>query len=157
MTSDLAPLAIAGGYEISFEASAASVVVMGDDTAIERALTNLVQNAIQHGGRRGLIAIDVDRSGTVAVTDEGAGVPVEHRDFVFEPFHCLDARSRGVGLELRNLVREIVALHQGQVSVSDGANGGARFEMVFPGLISARSHGAQCWRNGCNLTCRLDL
>jgi signal transduction histidine kinase len=56
---------------------------------------------------------------------------------VFEPCHRRDARSRGVGLGL-NLVREIVALHQGQVSVSDGANGGARFEMTFP-LASKRA------------------
>jgi signal transduction histidine kinase len=129
--SDLAPLAIAGGYDISFESDAERVAVRGDEIAIERALTNLVQNAIQHGGRRGLIAIHVGASGTVAVTDQGAGVPVEHRDSVFEPFHRLDARSRGVGLGL-NLVRDIVALHQGQVSVSDGAAGGARFEMTFP-------------------------
>jgi signal transduction histidine kinase len=130
VASDLAPLAIAAGYDVSFDPQAEHVAVLGDQTAIERALTNLVQNAIQHGGRRGLIAIRVDSDGTVAVTDQGAGVPLEHRDRVFEPFHRLDARSRGVGLGL-NLVREIVALHQGQVAVRDGPEGGAYFEMTF--------------------------
>jgi signal transduction histidine kinase len=131
VVSDLAPLAIAGGYDISFDGDTERVTVRGDEIAIERALTNLVQNAIQHGGRRGLIAIHVSARGTVAVTDQGAGVPAEHRKSVFEPFHRLDARSRGVGLGL-NLVREIVALHEGQVSVSDGPDGGARFEMSVP-------------------------
>lgn len=130
VTSDLAPLAIATGYEISFDAQAEPVAVSGDEVAIERALTNLVQNAIQHGGRHGLIAIEVREDGTVAVTDQGDGIPPEHRDRVFEPFHRLDARSRGVGLGL-NLVREIVALHQGEIAVRDSPAGGARFEIAF--------------------------
>jgi signal transduction histidine kinase len=130
VASDLAPLAISAGYDISFETDAEPVTVLGDEIAIERALTNLVQNAIEHGGRCGLIAIHVGRSGTVAVIDQGMGVPPQHREQVFEPFHRLDARSRGVGLGL-NLVREIVALHEGQVSVSDGPDGGACFEMAF--------------------------
>jgi signal transduction histidine kinase len=136
VTSDLAPLAIAAGYDVSFDADAEHCAVLGDEIAIGRALTNLVQNAIQHGGRRGLIAIHVAGDGTVAVTDQGMGVPVEHRDRVFEPFHRLDARSRGVGLGL-NLVREIVALHQGRVAVCDGPEGGARFEMAFPLVAQA--------------------
>jgi signal transduction histidine kinase len=136
VASDLAPLAIAAGYDVSFDPQAERVTVLGDESAIERALTNLVQNAIQHGGRRGLIAIHVTRDGTVAVTDQGVGVPPEHRDRVFEPFHRLDARSRGVGLGL-NLVREIVALHQGQIAVRDGPEGGARFEMTFRPVAQA--------------------
>lgn len=131
VTADLAPLAIAAGYEIAFDAQAERVVTCGDAAAIERALTNLVQNAIQHGGRRGSITVHVTSDGTVAVSDQGAGVPEEHRDRVFEPFHRLDARSRGVGLGL-NLVREIVAVHHGRVSIHDAADGGARFEMMFP-------------------------
>ena len=46
---DLAPLAFAAGYEMSFEHEDESVVVSGDQTSLERALTNLVQNAIDHG------------------------------------------------------------------------------------------------------------
>lgn len=130
VAADLAPLAIAAGYDVSFDSEAEHIAVLGDEAAIERALTNLVHNAIQHGGRRGLIAVEVTRSGTVTVTDQGAGIPKEHRDRVFEPFHRLDARSRGVGLGL-NLVREIIALHQGQVALRDAPGGGARFELTF--------------------------
>jgi signal transduction histidine kinase len=131
VTSDLAPLAIAAGYEPAFEAEANSIEVMGDRPSLERAVTNLVQNAIQHGGRRGTITVRVDRSARVTVTDEGDGVPAQDRERIFEPFHRLQTRSRGFGLGL-NLVQEIVRLHRGKISVLDGPGGGAAFQMTFP-------------------------
>ncbi|MGY3137523.1 signal transduction histidine kinase [Bradyrhizobium sp. USDA 4501] len=53
VAADLAPLAIAAGYELSLDTATDRVEILGDRAALERALTNLVQNAIQHGGRRG--------------------------------------------------------------------------------------------------------
>jgi signal transduction histidine kinase len=129
--ADLAPLAIAAGYELSFDASATRIDVLGDAAALERALTNLVQNAIQHGPRRGIIAIRVDRPASIEVTDEGAGIPAEQRELIFEPFYRLTPHDRGAGLGL-NMVREIVHLHGGHVSVLDGPNGGACFKITLP-------------------------
>ena len=57
VAADLAPLAIAADYELSFESAADKICVRGDQGSLERALTNLVQNAIQYGGRKGLIAV----------------------------------------------------------------------------------------------------
>ncbi|MBK5656633.1 MAG: sensor histidine kinase, partial [Rhizobium sp.] len=57
VAADLAPLAIAAGYELSLETAIDRIETQGDRAALERALTNLVQNAIQHGGRRGTITI----------------------------------------------------------------------------------------------------
>jgi len=48
VVADLAPLAIRAGYDISFESAASRIETMGDQTALERALTNLIQNAIEH-------------------------------------------------------------------------------------------------------------
>src|SRR5439155_15300581 len=53
VAADLAPLAIAAGYELALDAPTTPVEALGDAAALERALTNLVQNAIQHGPRRG--------------------------------------------------------------------------------------------------------
>lgn len=131
VTSDLAPLAIAAGYEPAFETEASCIEVMGDRSAIERAVTNLVQNAIQHGGRRGTITVRVDRAAGITIADEGEGIPAEERDRIFEPFHRLQTRSRGFGLGL-NLVQEIVRLHRGKVSIFDAPSGGAAFRMTFP-------------------------
>jgi signal transduction histidine kinase len=143
VATDLAPLAIAAGYDVEFEPETEHVGIMGDQISLERALTNLVQNAIQHGGRRGIITIGVTRTGSISVTDDGPGVPPEHRDRVFEPFHRLQARDRGVGLGL-NLVQEIVRLHYGQITVLDGPTGGACFTMTFPQVArsSAMSEAA---------------
>jgi signal transduction histidine kinase len=131
VAADLAPLAIAANYEMAFEPEAGSVAVMGDAAALERALTNLVQNAIAHGGRRGTIIIRVRRSGTLEVADEGPGIPLADRDKIFEPFHRLRPLDHGVGLGL-HLVRDIVGLHNGHISVLDEPGGGACFRMTFP-------------------------
>lgn len=131
VAADIAPLAIAAGYNLSFEAEAEQAIVVGDQASLERALSNLVQNAIQHGGRKGNITIKVEKPATILVTDEGPGVPLDQREQVFEPFHRLQARDRGVGLGL-NLVREIVRLHKGQVMIVDAATSGACFSIRLP-------------------------
>ena len=130
VVADLAPLAIAAGYELSFDSAAENISVRGDQGSLERALTNLIQNAIEYGGRTGPVAVRVERPATVSVTDDGPGIPSEYRERVFEPFYRLNGRSRGAGLGL-NLVREIVRRHGGEVAISEGPSGGARVEMTF--------------------------
>lgn len=129
--ADLAPLAIAAGYELALDAPATPVETTGDAAALERALTNLVQNAIQHGPRRGTIGIRVVGPASIEVTDEGAGIPADQREQIFEPFYRLTPLDRGAGLGL-NMVREIVLLHGGHVSVADGPSGGTRFRISLP-------------------------
>ncbi|MDK4712260.1 HAMP domain-containing sensor histidine kinase [Rhizobium sp. CNPSo 4039] len=131
VVSELAPLAIAANYEPCFVRDEEVVEVLGDRMAIERAVTNLLQNAIQHGGRHGRITVHVSRATGITVTDEGSGIPEEERDRIFEPFHRLQGRGKGFGLGL-NLVREIARLHGGKVCVIDGPTGGAAFRLSFP-------------------------
>lgn len=131
VAADLAPLAIAGGYELSLEAEVERVEALGDRAALERALTNLVQNAIQHGGRRGTITVHIGRPATIDVTDEGSGIPPDQRTQIFDPFYRLAPLDRGAGLGL-NMVREIVRLHGGDVAVLDGPTGGACFRLTLP-------------------------
>lgn len=131
VAADLAPLAIAAGYELALDAPATPIETTGDAAALERALTNLVQNAIQHGPRRGTIGIRVSRPACIEVTDEGAGIPADQREMIFEPFYRVTPLDRGAGLGL-NMVREIVHLHGGQVSVTDGPDGGTCFRMTLP-------------------------
>ncbi|MEH2478246.1 signal transduction histidine kinase [Nitrobacteraceae bacterium AZCC 2146] len=131
VVADLAPLAIAAGYDISFEAEADYVMVMGDEASLGRAVTNLVQNAIQHGGRHGVITIGVHADGAIEVEDQGPGIPADQREKIFEPFHRMQPASRGAGLGL-NLVREIVRLHNGHVVVLDGIGSGACVRIRLP-------------------------
>ncbi|UGY23273.1 HAMP domain-containing histidine kinase [Bradyrhizobium septentrionale] len=113
VAADLAPLAIAAGYELSLDSATDRVETLGDRAALERALTNLVQNAIQHGGRRGTITIHVGSAATIDVSDEGDGIPRDQRTRIFDPFYRLAPLDRGAGLGL-NMVREIARLHGGQ-------------------------------------------
>ncbi len=129
---DLAPLAFAAGYEMAFEPEDESgIMARGDQTSLERALTNLVQNAIDHGGRRGTITVRVARAGWIEVCDDGDGIPPAEREQVFEPFHRLKQGGRGAGLGL-DLVQRIMHLHGGYAEVADGPSKGACLRMVFP-------------------------
>ncbi|TPK92727.1 MULTISPECIES: HAMP domain-containing sensor histidine kinase [unclassified Mesorhizobium] len=128
---DLAPMAFAAGYEMSFEPAKDKLIVRGDRTAIERAVTNLIQNAIDHGGKAGRIAISVSPPAVIEVLDEGDGIPASERERIFEPFYRLHPQDHGAGLGL-NLVRDLMQLHGGKVEVLDSEAGGACFRMIFP-------------------------
>ncbi|WP_349531253.1 HAMP domain-containing sensor histidine kinase [Bradyrhizobium sp. NAS80.1] len=128
---ELAPLAFAAGYEMSFEHDDEAVVVTGDQTSLERAVTNLVQNAIDHGRRRGTILVRATNDRCIEVSDDGDGIPPTERDQIFEPFHRLHQGGRGAGLGL-DLVQSIMRLHGGHVEADQSLSGGACMRMVFP-------------------------
>ena len=86
VVADLAPTAIKCGYELSLEAPEAPVEVSGDSHAISRAITNLVANAVTHGGGTGQISVVVGADRTIDVIDEGPGVLPALRPRLFEPF-----------------------------------------------------------------------
>jgi signal transduction histidine kinase len=127
---DLAPIALDAGYEPSFIAACDELIVRGDTGSIERAMINLVQNAIVHGGGKGLIELSVLASYAVVISDQGPGIPDHRRDWIFEPFHRIKPRDQGSGLGL-SLVREIMRRHNGSVTVSEGAPSGAKFTLQF--------------------------
>lgn len=130
VAADMAPLAIAQGYEIAFDTDIEQLIVEGDRGALQRAILNLVQNAIEHGGSKGTISIFINKQRIIEVCDEGLGVPPDERERIFDAFHRLQPRDHGAGLGL-NLVREIMKRHGGHVSVMDAPHGGACFSLVF--------------------------
>ncbi|XKM42819.1 sensor histidine kinase [Rhizobium ruizarguesonis] len=126
VVADLAPLAIAGGYQICFQSETESIKRRGSPSALPRAVSNLVRNAIDHGGNRGMITVSVSRLASagsrVSVADEGPGIAAEHRELVFEPFYRVTPRSKGAGLGL-SLVKQVAANHGGEVSIESSAAG----------------------------------
>lgn len=123
VVADLAPLAIAAGYEIAFESALDCHYVRAEHGAIERVVTNLIQNSIAHGGGHGEIRIVVNTDGLLEVHDQGPGIPDAHKNEIFEPFYRVKPSNRGSGLGL-SLVNDVIRLHEGHVSVADGPNGG---------------------------------
>ena len=123
-------------------APSASVLVEVDKRRLERVLSNLVNNAEQHG--RGLTAVVVSAAGgwaEVAVEDQGPGIDGVERELVFDRFARGRATGRdagdGSGLGL-SLVARHLALLGGRVSVSDRPGGGARFVVALPVLQERR-------------------
>lgn len=131
VATDLAPLAIDAGYELSFETDIPAYHATGDSIALERAITNLVQNAIMHGGGKGTITIRIDAEGALEVIDEGPGIAPEHRQMIFAPFHRVRPLSHGSGLGL-SLVEDVMRAHGGHVSAGKAPSGGALFRIWVP-------------------------
>ncbi|HEX8126022.1 MAG TPA: HAMP domain-containing sensor histidine kinase [Allosphingosinicella sp.] len=128
--ADIAPLALASGYEMAFSSEREQVVIDADAHAVARALANLLGNAVAHGGGTGTIEVRVLGCGCVDVSDMGPGVPVEARERIFEPFHRERWDRDGCGLGL-HLVREIMNAHGGSVRLLDSAPGSC-FRLEFP-------------------------
>ncbi|MFD9899302.1 sensor histidine kinase [Mesorhizobium sp. NPDC059025] len=140
---DMAPIAFSSGYEMAFEPDVEKLAATGDRASIERAVTSLVQNAIEHGGNRGKITISVVKPATIEILDEGEGVPEDERKKIFQPFYRLRPHDHGAGLGL-NLVQEIMQLHGGRIEVLDGSPG-ALFRISFP----TRPKNEETPRKGC--------
>lgn len=127
VAGNLAPLLIASNRTIEVEVDT-RCSIKGDSGAIERVVTNLVQNAIDHGGHYVIIRVI---GHDLEVEDDGPGIPLEERERVFEPFHRLTPRSTGTGLGL-NLVQQVVTRHGGNVSILAAPEGGTLVRIEFP-------------------------
>ncbi|HEX8572370.1 MAG TPA: HAMP domain-containing sensor histidine kinase [Allosphingosinicella sp.] len=129
VVADLAPTAIKSGYDLSLEAADVPVEVVGEEQAIARALTNLLSNAVEHGGNRGQIIVKVSDRRTIDVVDEGPGVPQSLLPRLFEPFSRGNSNGEGCGLGL-HLTREIMRAHGGEVRLVPSRRG-ATFRLSF--------------------------
>lgn len=127
VVADCAPMAIATGYELSFDTEHPFLIVKGDRDSLERAVSNLVRNAIEHSGGSGHIRVEITPMGAIEVADDGPGVPSEQREKVFEPFYRTQPKSTGAGLGL-SIVRQIAQNHKGSVSIVPQVLG-ARFRL----------------------------
>ena len=111
--------------------------VMADRLLVERAIANLVSNAIRHASPNSIVKINisVESEGvTVAVTNRGEGIAAVHLERIFDRFYRADAaRARldgGTGLGLA-IVRSIMSAHGGRV-MAHSAEGTTTFILMFP-------------------------
>ncbi len=135
VTADLDPLAQEKNITLHTECEPFSMT--GSDTLIYRLVYNLTENAIKYNHSGGEVTISAEKRNDkifITVADNGNGIPDDMKERIFEPFFRVDkSRSRalgGVGLGL-SLVKEIVRVHGGTISVKDNTNGGTIFEVSF--------------------------
>jgi two-component system, NtrC family, nitrogen regulation sensor histidine kinase NtrY len=105
-----------------------------DAEQIRRVLINLVDNAIEAMGRKGLIVIETQHDAAnglvrTIVADNGPGIPASEREKLFLPYYSTKRRGSGLGLAI---VRRIVAEHGGSIEVGDNTPSGTRFTIELP-------------------------
>jgi len=109
-----------------------------DEDRIEQVLTNLIDNAIRHTLVEGSVEVIVDRQlsfARIQVKDNGAGIPADDLQYVFERFYKADkARTRGkggTGLGLA-IAKNIVEAHKGRITVESEVDKGTTFTFYLP-------------------------
>ena len=117
---------------------APDVVALADPAAMERILVNLLSNAAKYTPPGSEVAVSLEQDqalAVLAICDHGPGIPRAERGRIFERFYRIDNahanQVRGVGIGLA-LVRQLVDLQHGTVTVDDAPGGGARFRVKVP-------------------------
>jgi signal transduction histidine kinase len=124
--------------------TAQHVVIPVDAAKVERIVENLVMNAVRHTHDGSTIWVRARREpggALIAVEDDGAGVPPDLREAIFEPFRQGgdgSDPSPGLGIGL-SLVARFAELHGGRAWVEEREGGGASFRVFLP--LAARSGG----------------
>jgi two-component system sensor histidine kinase TctE len=137
-TGEWVPAALKKDIDLGFETALEYAPVTGDATLLRELLNNLLDNAIRYSQIGGEVTVRItrsDRTLTLAVEDNGPGIPLAERKLVFERFHrAASPQEEGCGLGLA-IVREIAHLHGGEVFLVDSARG-AVFEVRLPGTTT---------------------
>ncbi len=125
-----------GACRFELQAEDAEGQVLGDPEMLALVFGNLLGNAVKYSPDGGLVKITIGRDkqwALISVSDEGLGIPFEDQDRVFQRFfrggNAHAAPGTGIGL---HLVRQIVTLHKGMVSVESEPGQGSTFSVWLP-------------------------
>ncbi|MBD3378437.1 GHKL domain-containing protein [candidate division KSB1 bacterium] len=109
-----------------------------DSEAITQSLVNLIDNAIKNSPNEKFIRIQLYRENghqVIAITDKGVGIPESEQKKIFEKFYRIESglvhNTKGSGLGL-SLVKHIMQIHGGSVSVKSKVDHGSTFYLKFP-------------------------
>jgi signal transduction histidine kinase len=135
-------------HELSLIVADEPLSLEGDELRLEQVLHNLIGNAVKYSPNGGKVTVRAGRrngSVAVAVSDEGIGIPAEELPYIFDHFYRAentdDRQIDGMGIGLY-VVRQVVALHGGEVGVSSSEGVGSTFTITLPALPPAAPRAA---------------
>jgi two-component system sensor histidine kinase FlrB len=128
------PMAELRGSRLSLsDRSGGDVWLLGNPDALQGAFSNLIHNALEHGGNGVQVQVELARTtdGMVRIRfrDDGPGVPEDIRDQVFDPFFTTASDGTGLGLAV---VQSVILAHRGRVELESGDCAGACFLIEVP-------------------------
>ncbi|MGN6525631.1 MAG: ATP-binding protein [Burkholderiaceae bacterium] len=144
------PAIAAAGHRLRVSMPEAPVPMLGDTTRLAQVVGNLLNNATKYTARGGELSVTLAAEAgdaTITVRDNGAGLPPEVLEHVFDRFaqvnRTLDRAQGGLGIGL-SLVRQLVEMHGGSVGASsDGVDRGSTFTVRLPRLSDADGEAAE--------------
>ncbi|MGX4598826.1 ATP-binding protein [Faecalimicrobium sp. JNUCC 81] len=125
------------GLSICFESDVEEKVIIMDKEKIEKIVLNLLSNSIKFTEKDGNIKVSVnakDDKVRIKVSDTGVGIPEDKMEVIFNNFEQVDrtlsrgAEGSGIGL---SLVKKLVNLHKGEISVESKLGKGSQFEITL--------------------------
>jgi two-component system sensor histidine kinase MtrB len=122
------------GWDGRVALDAERAVITSDPRRLEHIVANLVENGLEHGGRRVEVHIrGQNGSAVIEVADDGPGIAPEHLPHLFERFYKADAAraGRGTGLGLA-IAQENARLLGGEIEVASELGKGTRFTVTLP-------------------------
>lgn len=129
LAAEMAPIAISMGKRLSYR-DQGRPVVRGRAELLERALRNLIDNALMYTAPGSEVEVRVGPGPRIAVRDHGPGIPANLREQVFDRFWRADRRRSGAGLGLA-ITRRIVEACGGRVELGDAEGGGTLASLVL--------------------------
>lgn len=141
LAREMATRQVAMGRDVRLAADG-EYLVNGDRDQLDRALSNLIDNAVLYGDRAEVAVTSEEGAVVCIIDDSGPGLPPDQLEAVFSPFHRLEAsRSRatgGAGLGLA-ISRSIIERSGGGVVLGDRPEGGLRATVRLPRAAPALS------------------
>jgi signal transduction histidine kinase len=136
------PEAAQHGVTVVHERSQNAMMARVDEDLVKQSLLNVVLNgmqAMQNGGMLTLRTYTRGENGTIEVRDEGAGIPVEVRDKIFNLYFTTKKAGSGIGLAM---TYRVLQLHNGALEFESEVGKGTTFRLVLP-LMESRSRESQ--------------
>ena len=137
------PVAKDKGIKLELNLHNEPLIIAGDDSRLQRAVANLIDNAIKYTNSSGLVKVSTqsdNKSVKIQVEDTGIGIEQELLPHIFEKFYRAE-RSRttqGNGLGL-SFAQSIIKVHGGEIDVETRCGQGSSFTIILPG-VSGPAH-----------------